>query len=258
MTLVELMVAASVMSLVAVTLGGLVQAVDTSRTYISGMQLASSQGQFAVDRIKSAVQRSGTYRIGSGSTVVGAAVVWSEDRPEILAVWTGGREASLSYGPTLNRLPQAKELVIYAPDPDAPHRLVEIAIPSATGTIDFANSSFETQIRQLIAISEPDERVTLCDRVRIATDGLDEAAALRFETELTPDSGVLSTTAPGTGDWRSLNWYSGISSSSAGLRHLLVRIEIQILTDGTPGDPASSIAMPVFGATSRRYFFERG
>jgi hypothetical protein len=258
MTLVELMVAASVMSLVAVTLGGLVQAVDTARGYINSMQLASFQGQFAIDRVKSAVQRSGTYRLGSSSTVAGVAAIWNSDRPDTLVVWTGGREESLSDQGTLNRLPLANEIAIYTPDPDGAERLVEIVVPSASGTIDFAASNFETRVRQLIANSDPDERVTLCDRVRVAANNTDRVAALRFEIEQTPDSGAIATTAPGTVNWRSLQWYGGISSSSAGLRHILVRIEIQVLTDGTPGDPASEIAMPVFGSASRRYFFERG
>jgi Tfp pilus assembly major pilin PilA len=258
MTLVELMVAASVMSLVAVTLGGLVQAVNTARTYISAMQLASSQGQFTTDRIKSAMQRSGTYRVGSSSTIAGIAVVWNSDRPETLVVWTGGREESLSDQGTLHRLPLANEIVIYTPDPDRAERLVEIVVPSASGTIDFAASDFETRVRQLIANSDPDQRVTLCDRVRVAADGTGKIAAIRFEMEQSPDNSAISTTAPGTVNWRSLQWYGGISSSSAGLRHVLVRIEMQVLTDGTPGDPASDIAMPVFGSASRRYFFERG
>lgn len=258
LTLVELMVAASVMSLVAVTLGGLVHAVDTARSYISGMQLASSQGQFAIDRIKSAVQRAGTYQSESGSTVFGAGVIWNSDRPEILVVWTGGREESRSDQGTSTDPPPANEIVIYTPDPDAPHRLVEIAVPSATGTVDFADAGFETRIRQIISNSEPDERVTICDRIRIAVDGTDTAAALRFEAEQTPSDGDVATTAPQTSEWRNLNWYGGISSSTAGLRHFLLRIELQVLTDGTPGDPASKIAMPIFGAASRRYFFERG
>jgi hypothetical protein len=76
--------------------------------------------------------------------------------------------------------------------------------------------------------------------------------------ELTPDESDVTDAEPNTLGWRSLKWYGGISSSSAGLRHLLVRIELQVLTDGTPGDPGSKIAMPVFGTASRRYFFEKG
>jgi len=258
MTLVELMVAASVMSLVAVTLGGLVQAVETARTYVNGMQQASSQGQFSTDRITSAVQRAGIYRNGPSSTVVGTAVVWNDDRPEILVAWTGGREQSLAAQGTLNRLPLANEIVIYTPDPDAPHRLVEIVIPSATGTVDFASPGFETRIRQLIDDSTAEERVTICDRVRIWLSDNTPVTAVRFEMELTPDDGAVASTAPGSFAWRNLAWYGGISSSSAGLRHVLVRIELQVLTDGTPGDPASEIAMPVFGTASRRYFFEKG
>lgn len=258
MTLVELMVAASVMSLVAVTLGGLVQAVETARTYVGGMQQACAQGQFAIDRIESAVHRAGTYRIGTDATVVGVAVIWESDRPETLVVWTGGREDSRAGRGTLNELPRANELVIFTPDPDGSHRLVEIAVPSATGQIDFASSDFESRIRQIIANSDPSERVTICDRIRVVGSATSSAAAVRFATEVTPDQSAVSTTAPGTIDWRNLKWYGGISSSSAGLRHLLVRIELQVLTDGTPGDLASQIAMPEFGAASRRYFFERG
>jgi hypothetical protein len=258
LTLVELMIAASVMSLVAVTLGGLVQAVDTARTYVSGMQMACSQGQFAVARIGSAIERAGTYRIGTGQTVAGLAVIRDAERADILVVWTGGREDSLATKSPLNRLPLASELVIFTPDPDVPQRLVEIADPFATGTVDFASPSFATRVRQLISSSTADERVTLCDRVRVARLGAMTAAALRFGAETTPDDGAVATTTPGTNNWRGLPWYGGVSSSKGGLRHVLVRIELQMLTQGKAGDPENQVAMPVFGAASRRYFYERG
>ncbi|MBA3312262.1 MAG: type II secretion system GspH family protein [Planctomycetota bacterium] len=258
MTLIELMIAASVMSLVAVVLGGLVHAVDTARTHVEGMQEASAQGRFAVDRIRAAVERSGTYRIGTGATVAGVAVVWNADQPEILVVWTGGREDSRAHQSPLNRLPRANELIIYAPDPNAPQRLVEIVVPSATGSIDFDDSGFATRIRQIINSSTSDERVPLCDRVRIATKDSTTVAALRFEIEATPAKELIASTATGTHAWRDLAWHGGVSTNSSGLRRILIRVEIQVLTQGTPGDTTSDVSLPVFGAASRRYVYRKG
>jgi prepilin-type N-terminal cleavage/methylation domain-containing protein len=258
MTLVELMIAASVMSLVAVAMGGLVQAVDTARIYIDGMHESSAQGRFAVDRIRSAVERSGTYRIGSGATVAGIQVVWNDDQPEMLVAWTGGRETSLADQSPLTRLPKANELIIYAPDPDGPHRLVEVVVPAASSEIDFADPGFPTRIRQLVATSTSDERATLCDRVRVALKDSKVTAALRFEMETTPEDTLVASTSTGTSAWRALPWYAGMCSTSSGLRQKLIRIEIQVLTQGTPGDTGSAVSLPLFGAASKRFVYRKG
>jgi hypothetical protein len=257
MTLIELTVAVAVMSLVVVVLGGIVTAVDTARRHVDGLHEAAALGRFAVGRIHDAVNRVGTYRVGGGETVPGIAVVRESDRPETLVLWTGGRESSLAAHSPLARLPKANELVIVTPDPAAPQRLVEIVVPTAPDDVDFRSGSFATRVRQLIR-SPNAEKVLLCDRVRVAEAGGVVAAALRFEAEATPTQNAIDATTPGTAAWRGLPWVGGSSTNRAGLRQVALRIEIQVVTLGRPGETTGTTSLPVFGSAARRYLHRKG
>lgn len=259
MTLVELTVSVAVMSLVAVVLGGLISAVHTGREHVGGVQEATAQGRFAVNRVRDAVARTGVYQIGAGSTVPGIGVVWTPgspvDRPETLVVWTGGRDASLA-GQTLTRLPKASELLIYAPDPAAPQRLLEFALPTATGDVDFTSAGFAVLINQLIGSSAA-EKVTICDRVRVGSTGSGSAPTVRFEIEAVPSDSQLAATAVNTPAWSALPWVNGSCSSTSGLRQITVRVELQPVTlrrAGTNDGPS----LPVFGSAVRRYVHRKG
>lgn len=259
MTLVELSVAVAVMSLVTVVLGGLISAVRTTREHVTGVQDATAQGTFVVERIRRAVARSGVYRIGTNPTVAGVAVVWTTgsptDRPETLVVWTGGRDGSLASQSPLSRLPKANELLIYTPDPTAPQRLLEVVVPTATDDVDFSASGFATRVGQLVA-SASAEKVVICDRVRLGSTGSGTAAALRFEVEATPASDLLSSVATNTSTWTSLPWAGGACSATSGVRQVAVRIELQVATlAGTSTDRPS---LPIFGSAARRYVFQKG
>jgi hypothetical protein len=257
MTLVELTVAMSVMSLVVVVLGGIITVVDASRRHIEGLHEATALGRFAVGRVHDAVNRTGTYRIGPGGTVAGIGVVWTDGRPETLVLWTGGRDASLAEQSPLSRRPRANELVIVTPDPIDPTRLVEIVVPNATDEVDFTASTFATRVRQLIA-SPNAEKITLCDRMRVVQLPGTTVAAVRFEGEETPTDGQLAGTAAGGAAWRDLPWAGGISTSTSGLRQVALRIEIQVISFGSAHVSAASPALPVFGSAVRRYLYRKG
>lgn len=259
MTLVELTVAVAVMSLVAVVLGGLISAVHTGREHVGGVQEATAQGRFAVNRVRDAVARAGVYQIGAGSTVPGVSVVWTPgspvDRPETLVLWTGGRDASLA-GQTLTRLPKASELLIYVPDPAAPQRLLEIVLPGAIGDVDFMSAGFPTLISQLIGSSAA-EKATICDRVRVGSTGSGSAPAIRFEIEAVPTDGQLVATAVNTPAWSALPWVNGSCSSTSGLRQTTVRVELQTVTLRRPGTNDGP-SLPVFGSAVLRYVHRKG
>ena len=261
MTLIELMVAASVMSLVAVVLAGIVTALDTARSHVEGLHEATALGRFAVGRIHDAVNRTGTYRIGTNETVPGIAVVANDDRPEILVLWTGGRETSLAETSPLARLPRANELVIVTSDPADPRQLIELVVPTATDNVDFTASTFATRVRQLIG-STSAEKVTLCDRTRVlrwpATESGAVVAAVRFEWEASPSSSQIAATTPGTAEWRALPWAGGVSTSNSGLRQIALRIELQVVNYGAPAADVATPSLPVFGSAVRRYLHRKG
>jgi hypothetical protein len=260
MTLVELTVAVSVMSLVVVVLAGIMTAVDTARRHVEGLHEATALGRFAIGRVHDAVNRTGTYRIGTGATVPGIKVVWTDGRPETLVLWTGGRETSLAEQSPLSRRPRANELVIVTPDPAEPTRLVEIVVPSAADEVDFTASSFATRVRQLISSANA-EKVTLCNRLRVVRSPEDaeaRLAAVRFEQEATPADEQLAATASGGTAWRALPWAGGISTSTSGLRQVALRVEIQVVSFGSAHVSAEAPALPVFGSAVRRYLYRRG
>jgi hypothetical protein len=224
---------------------------------VEGLHEATALGRFAVGRVHDAVNRSGTYRLGSGATVAGIAVLLTDDRPETLVLWTGGRDASLAEQSPLGRLPRANELVIFTPDPAAPGRLVEIVVPTANDSVDFEGSAFATRVRQLINASSA-EKVTICDRLRVVESGGVAVPAVRFEQDVTPAASQLASATPGTSAWRDLPWAGGVSTTTSGLRQIALRLELQVATLIRPGTSQATPSLPVFGSAVRRFLYRKG
>lgn len=264
LTLVELLMAATITSLLSIVLGGLVMAVQTAKTHTEGLEDATRQAQAACNRIRFMVSEAGVYQVDGEPTTPGLAVVehqWSvHDLPDVLVVWSGGRNGGMGEAGVQHRRPRVEELLVYAPHPDAPHRLVELAWPGDRSTIDFRDPDFDRTIRSLVSSGEGEE-VLLSERIRVsllsgwvgATGA--EVGNVRFDLTWTPDDSELSSTAPGTEEWFDLPWIRGVVSPRSGMRQATIRIELQI--EPRHGQPSRSettpIAVPFFGSASYRY-----
>jgi hypothetical protein len=86
----------------------------------------------------------------------------------------------------------------------------------------------------------------------LAPDNSGTAAMLRFEAEPTPTDEQLGSTATGTAAWQNLPW-CGPASSTSGVRQILVRIEVQLVTVPYPAGTGTDPSLPVFGAAVKRY-----
>ncbi len=256
--------AMTITAILTVVLGGLILAVQTSRQHTEGLDSATSQAQAALDRIRYMVSHAGVYRQSGQPTTLGLAVVtqtWNtEELPNILVVWSGGRTGGMAAAGTQNRLPLVNELDVYAPDPTNSGRLAEIVLPDDSSTIDFGAAEFATRIRQLIA-NTSSERTRLCDRVRVCGNPQSAGGgteALRFDLRMTPDDTALASVSPQTQQWIESGWAQGITSSGQGLRQATVRVELQMLrTESTsPGVDSKVASIPFFGSASRRYVYE--
>ena len=265
LTLVELTMALTITSMLSVVMGGLVLAVQTAWEHTTGLEDAEVQARAALARIKYMVSQAGTYQQAGQSTWLGLAVIphkaGNEELPDVLVVWSGGRDGGLSTADIQTRLPRIDELVIYAPAVDKPGHLVEVAIPSDTRDIDFDAIGFDELILALLE-SPQAEAALLCDRLRVInladpaslTNRL--TAGIRFDLDQTPNNTVLAGVIPGGTDWYDLPWPQGLVSSESGIRQATLRIELQ-LQGREPGTATgqSSISLPFFGSASVRYAY---
>jgi prepilin-type N-terminal cleavage/methylation domain-containing protein len=265
-TLIELLIAITITSMLSVVLGGLVMAVQSAREHTEGLEEATAQAQAALERIKYMVSQAGVYEIDSSPTALGLAVVsreWSTySLPQILVVWSGGREGGMADAGTQTRLPVVNELVIYTYDPDDPQRLVELVVEDDSSDIDFTAAGFADTVLALIE-SESAEKLLLCDRLRRsvlagAVPFSDPGVGhVFFEIETLPSDDSIAAATPGTSDWNGLLWSQGVVSSDSGMRQATLRMEVQVEPHRyeVSGAEDSPIAIPFFGSASYRYVY---
>ena len=267
-TLGEIIIAMTVTSIVSMVVSGLVVAVHKAWEHNKGLEDVGNQARATIDRMQYMIAHAGVYKVAGQPTTLGLAVVsrrWAIlDFPDVLVVWSGGRFGGMSDAGILQRLPRMDELVIYAPDPGDPSRLLEITLPEDSRVIDFRDPNFGRSIQS--AIQSPDaESALLCDRVRrtrlprlAGASQRFELANVRYELVLTPSDGELTGTSPGTKAWSELPWSQGIVSSDSGLRQATVRMELQVEPQEGQSSwiPSKSVAIPFFTSASYRYVFQ--
>jgi hypothetical protein len=187
--------------------------------------------------------------------------------PDVLVVWSGGRNGGMAAAGVQERLPTIDELLVYTYDPQETSALVEIAFPDNSGEIDFRDSGFTSQILSLIASSDA-EKTLLCDRIRGSQlfDSNDYLAEyfgsttyvnIRFELSQTPDDSELQTVSAATSGWYELGWAQGIVASDLGMRQATLRMELQISrkSPSAPDADSSVQTIPFFGSASYRYVY---
>lgn len=265
-TLAELLIAMTITSMLSVVLGGLVLAVETAWQYASGLEDATTQASAAVERIRYMVSHAGVYRTDERPTTLGVAVIkrpaGTARIPDVLVVWSGGRNGGLRDRGVQERLPRIDELVFYTCDARAPQRLLEITIPGNAQSVDLHDSDFANTARQLLA-SNNAQPVLLCDRIRpsalTATGFTDETSVgnVRFESVQTPSDNNLADPAPGSTEWYRLAWAQGIVGRDWGLRQMTLRIELQVETrpSAPSGTATTTTAIPFFGSATYRYAY---
>lgn len=260
-TLVELLMAGSIASMLTLALGGVVIAVQSARQHTINYEESTAQATAAWERVRYIASQAGVYQLSGQSTRLGLRVAyrdWGTYRlPVALVVWSGGRSGKLGSGNVLTRLPQVRELLIVTYAPDAPQRLVELAFPGNSTEFDFTASNFDSTVSTLIS-STGAERITLCDRLRV--DSLSGGGQMtspgvgniNFRIEMSPDDASVQSTTPGTQAWLDLRWAQSIASNSSGMRQATLHGEMQIEPRGT-AVAGNSIAIPFFGSASYRY-----
>ena len=169
MTLAELLISMTILSMMSVVLAGMSNAVNSAWSYTKGVEDSDLQARAAIERIEYMISQTGVYDLAEQPTRVGVTVVsrpvGMNQVPDVLVLWTGGRSGGMSANGVLKRLPMVGELLIYTWDAKTPSQLIEVAFPGQTASFDFAASDLATTVANLLT-STAAEKIPLCDRLR--------------------------------------------------------------------------------------------
>jgi prepilin-type N-terminal cleavage/methylation domain-containing protein len=253
LTLVELLIAISIISMAAVALGTLARATQISAAYVEGHASAAQHARVTSERIQRAVQTC------TASETFPGAMLMAEDVggirfPDTLVVWKpdAGANAANPAG-----LPRFCELVVFCPNPSAPNELLEITSRSDPRTVPAltATSQWATELSAL-KLGYVSKKVVLTDLLRTAsasTGGVPRGCA-RFETRLRPSATELASYRAGTTPWDQLSWPQHWFGETTGMRQTWVRWELQLMPNSRSGGAAADVLAIPFPGSAARYY----
>jgi hypothetical protein len=258
LTLTELLVATTIMIMIAGAMGTLTMTVHSTNNHCRGQALAAQHGRVALQRIEQAIAKSFANERFPGFIVLPERA-GSFDLPDTLVVWIPVPPPAESQRHAA--IPMIADLKIFAPDPTGPHRLLEITAPQESGAAPALNqtSEWKTLVDRL-KTSGTTQRVVLTDRLRSVplSGSIDSEAspadlrgALRFRVLMKPDAAEWAEYRNNNRAWDALNWPLNSYRSTSGTRRVVCQTELQIV----PGDmdAAPSTAVPLFGSVSISY-----
>lgn len=253
-TLIELIVAMAVTMMIVGAMAGLTRTVQQEFEYSDGYGATTQHARVLLDRIAQNMCQAAANERFPGCLVV-AEQVGEYRYPDTLVLWRPSGSPADAAG-----LPRYNELLVYCPHPSLPNQLVELTVPDDLRTVPPPEDEAAWQAAMTALKKDAATKmVVLSDLVRAcSTSARGEGnwrAAVRFEIRLRPSAADWENYKSGGIDWMNLPWVQGIYGSTAGLRQVWVRMEVQM----TPGarwaasDPAAAQAIPYFGSATRYY-----
>jgi len=254
MTLLELLIAMSIMVMVVGTLGALARGVQQGFRYTEGHGAMTQHARVALDRITRTVREATANERFPGVLVV-VDTVQDWRFPDTLAVWHPDEQTLQDHPGRLPlsdpaRKPYYDELAIYCPHPLHPEQLVEIT-DDRNIALDDDEANWAGEIEAIKTLrtapaSKSAPPVTLTKLLRTSSvlgfygNALPARGAVRFETLLRPseddwdDYQAIVDSDPTEEDaaWKGLPWVQGIYGSRTGLRQVWLRIELQLIPGG--------------------------
>ncbi len=258
LTLAELLIAISIMVIVAGTLAALAKAVQSGAQYAQTQQLALQHGCVALERIVRTVREATANEQFPGVLVLAENVSpWRF--PDTLVVW---HPTSTARDP--DGLPRFDELVIFCPNPQAPNELLEITVPGDARTVP-APSDTARWARDVAAIkaAPTSRKVVLTDRMRTAvvspvssTNPAAQRGVVWFAMRLRPSDAEWNNASIA---WEQLPWVQGLYGAQTGLRQVWLRVELHVMPvgDGAQTDPQGQQAIPLWDSAAIYYPMRR-
>jgi prepilin-type N-terminal cleavage/methylation domain-containing protein len=255
LTLLELLIAISIMAMVLASLQAVGMAVYDAFQSDQSRGAATQHARVVLDRISRTVNQATANEQFPGVLVV-AESVGGFTYPDTLVVWRPAGTPSAPDG-----LPRFCELVIYCPAMDTPSQFLEITLPSDTRTVpvpsDTASwSSAITAIKKNRTGNITVLTGLLRPCMTSGTGSESSRGAVRFLVRLRPSDADWTSYKAGMSPWQQLPWVQGICGSQTGLRQAWVRMEIQLVGTGS-GSGSSQQPAPFFGSAAVYYEMHR-
>lgn len=226
MTLVELLIAVSIMAMIAGSLGAMARAIQVGAQFSEGHGAATQHARVTLEQIGLEVSKAAANDNYPGLFVVAQSVA-GQQVPDTLVVWQTTRTIDQNTRPLL------RELVIFCPDRNDKRRLVRVTAPLDNQLAMLTDTAaVRSQIESMKTATSRVE-VDLTDLLRTVSINGAAHAAVRFE--------VLQSSLP------------------AGLKQVRLRTEMQLMP-GKPSyvsDPTGGLAIPFLGSASVYYSINR-
>lgn len=253
LTLVELLIAVSIISLTAIALGTLARATQISAAYVEGHSNAAQHARVTMERIQRAV-RTGSANETFPGVVLFAETVSGDRFPDTIVVWKPA-EGTTAANPTA--LPKFNELVVFCPNPARPNELLEITSRNDLRTVPaLSNISQWTTELNALKSGETSKKVLLTDMLQTArsNSGSTARACVRFEVSLRPTAAEITSFRNGTLAWDAIAWPQHWYGESTGMRQTWLRMELQLLPSSrADGVATASLAIPFLGSAALYY-----
>jgi hypothetical protein len=257
-TLLELLIAMSLMVMIVGSLGVLARGVQMSYEHGEGYGTVTQHARVVVDRIERFVNEA-TANESFPGVLIASEVESGIAFPDTLVVWHPTGAAA-----DPNGLPRLNELVVFCPDPTSPSQLVEITSPSdATVMPPTSDQAGWQSIVQAMKASAQTQKTCLTNLLRTClvnnTTSTRARGAIRFAWRKNPSDAEWANYVAGTQSWASLSWVQGSYGAKMGLCQSWVRFEMQLA-------PASSVAAtneyvmtpaPFFGSAAVYYQLQK-
>ena len=259
LTLAELLVASTIMLLIAAAVATLAATVQSTNDYCKGHTVSAQHARVALSRIERAVQYAVANEQFPGCIVV-TEQVGSQELPHTLVVWNPTGTAANPTG-----LPLISEIVVFCPNPAHPNTLLEIRSPNDNTPVPAATnpSAWRTLTDQLKSSSST-TKVLLTDRMRTSpltgdySDSLspsDLRGAVRFRRLMAPSDQQWAQFRGGTRTWQNIDWPQDSYRATSGTRVVACQTELQIVP-GAMGSAAVT-AIPFYGSATITYELSR-
>jgi prepilin-type N-terminal cleavage/methylation domain-containing protein len=255
LTLTELLVATTIMVMIAGAMATLAVTAHATNTHCRGQVQSSQHARVSLERIEQAMEKAVANEQFPACLVV-AEQSGGQQLPQTLVVWSPTGSASDPIG-----LPLISELVVFSPDPANPSTLLEIRSPANTSTAPPTTdmSGWQSLVDSL-RTSLTNDRIVLTNQLRTAplsgtwSNSLTSTqlrGVVRFRRVLAPTEQSWTDYRAGTRAWQDLDWPLDGYRAISGTRVVVCQTELQIVM-GNMG-AAGSTALPFFGSTSLAY-----
>jgi prepilin-type N-terminal cleavage/methylation domain-containing protein len=250
LTLAELLIATTILLMIATAVGMLASAVHGANAFSQGYLVAGQHARVALSRIEQTLRRTYATEEFPGFLVV-SEQVGNQQLPQTLVVWA---PSGLPANPAGR--PLVKELVLFSPNPARPSELLEIRDPTnATLAPPPGNTSAWRTLTETLRNSQATSRIVLTDRLRTAplvgewNDSLTAAelrGLVRFQRLMAPTEEALSQYRAGKRSWDDMDWPLDRYRATSGTRCVVCQIELQVTTSNMA--TAQATAIPFFGS----------